>query len=45
MVTCVFKVDSITMYQHGSVKVSMTPVYSTDPNHPNKAFWDATPSG
>ena len=23
----------------------MTPVYSSDPNHENKAFWDATPSG
>jgi len=21
------------------------PVYSNDPNHENKAFWDATPSG
>lgn len=23
----------------------MTPVYSEDPQHENKAFWDATPSG
>jgi hypothetical protein len=26
-------------------KVELTPVYSTDPNHENKTFWDATPSG
>jgi hypothetical protein len=25
--------------------VLLTPVYSTDPNHENKTFWDATPSG
>ena len=23
----------------------MQPVYSTDPQHENKAFWEATPSG
>lgn len=27
------------------VEITMTPVYSTDPNHENKRFWDATPSG
>lgn len=25
--------------------VKMLPVYSEDPNHENKKFWDATPSG
>ena len=26
-------------------EVELLPVYSTDPNHENKAFWEATPSG
>jgi hypothetical protein len=38
-----FKVDSKDPGETGSVKLS--PVYSTDPNHENKSFWDATPSG
>lgn len=25
--------------------IGLSPVYSTDPNHENKTFWDATPSG
>ena len=25
--------------------VKLRPVYSSDPQHENKAFWDATPSG
>lgn len=25
--------------------VKLTPVYSSDPNHENKTFWDATPNG
>lgn len=25
--------------------VKMSPVYSTEPGHENKAFWEATPSG
>jgi hypothetical protein len=25
--------------------VKMSPVYSNEPGHENKAFWDATPSG
>lgn len=28
-----------------SGRVSLIPVYSTDPRHENKAFWDATPGG
>lgn len=26
-------------------KITFKPVYSTDPNHENKQFWDATPQG
>lgn len=26
-------------------EVALFPVYSEDPNHENKQFWDATPSG
>lgn len=26
-------------------RVELVPVYSSDPGHENKAFWDATPSG
>ncbi|MDA8178308.1 MAG: hypothetical protein M0T69_02035 [Deltaproteobacteria bacterium] len=29
----------------GGGEVNLTPVYSEDPNHKNKKFWDATPSG
>jgi hypothetical protein len=25
--------------------VTLRPVYSDDPNHENKSFWDATPAG
>ncbi len=25
--------------------VKLRPVYSQDPNHENKSFWDATPNG
>jgi len=39
-----FKVDSMVGFQHGA-SIQMTPVYSTDPDHENKQFWDATPSG
>lgn len=27
------------------LEVLMNPVYSTDPNHENKKFWEATPAG
>lgn len=27
------------------VTIKMKPVYSNDPKHENKSFWDATPSG
>lgn len=26
-------------------KITFKPVYSTDPTHENKSFWDATPQG
>lgn len=29
----------------GERSVELLPVYSQNPNHENKAFWDATPSG
>ncbi len=39
-----FKVTK--MEQHGpDFSVVLDPVHSNDPNHENKAFWDATPSG
>jgi hypothetical protein len=42
-----FKCDSAEPWSAtgpgGSVK--LTPVYSTDPNHENKQFWDSTPGG
>lgn len=38
-----FKVESKDTGTSGNVR--LTPVYSDDPKHENKAFWDATPSG
>lgn len=26
-------------------QIILTPVYSNDPDHENKSFWDATPNG
>ena len=40
-----FRVQSVTGHEGGSVTVQMYAVCSSDPNHPNKAFSDATPSG
>ena len=40
-----FKVEQITKYNHGHSEIILRPVYSDDPNHENKKFWDATPSG
>lgn len=41
-----FQVVSITKYAYfGGIKIEMAPVYSDDPGHPNKVFWEATPSG
>lgn len=43
MVRAKFKVDSKGPGESGLVVLN--PVYSTDPNHENKSFWDATPNG
>ena len=41
-----FKVWSITDYGvQGGKAINMQPVYSQDPEHENKAFWEATPTG
>lgn len=41
---CKFRCESVT--DHGTAKsVVMHPVYSSDPNHENKKFWDASPGG
>lgn len=48
MVRAKFVVLSIKRYDRNSgmnAEVEMRPVYSSDPKHENKAFWDATPSG
>jgi hypothetical protein len=38
-----FKVE--TKGEGVSGKLVLRPVYSSDPNHENKSFWDATPNG
>ena len=49
MVRAKFWVTSVSRWQPadkpsgGTVK--LLPVYSTDPNHENKQWWDATPNG
>jgi hypothetical protein len=41
-----FQVMSITRYAlFQGAKIEMTPVYSDDPEHPNRSFWEATPNG
>jgi hypothetical protein len=49
MVRAKFWVQSAKRWQpapkESGGEVVLIPVYSTDPNHENKAFWDATPSG
>jgi len=42
-----FFVKTVEVYsvQPPSRKIVLAPVYSQDPLHENKAFWDATPSG
>lgn len=41
-----FEVVSVTKYaRFAGVKIEMCPVYSNEPEHPNKAFWEATPNG
>lgn len=45
MVRAKFYVSSITQYSHADTEVKLSPVYSSDDNHENKLFWDATPMG
>ncbi len=49
MVRAKFVVSSITKNApwqgRQTTTINLNPVYSTDPNHENKKFWDATPSG
>ena len=40
-----FKCVSRTEYEGGNVEFVFAAVYSNDPNHENKRFWDATPNG
>ncbi len=41
-----FSVYSIKKFSYAdTVVVELQPVYSNDPDHENKKFWDATPSG
>ena len=39
-----FRVDNIVPQQDDHTTIYLNAVYSTDPNNPNKAFTDATPS-
>jgi hypothetical protein len=51
MVRAKFYVSQVTYYGQQGKKannggeVQLRPVYSNEPNHENKSFWDATPSG
>ncbi len=41
-----FEVISITQYARFSgAKIEMAPVHSDESEHPNRAFWQATPNG
>lgn len=40
-----FFVKKIEYYTDNSRQVVLAPVYSQDPNHENKQFWDAAPNG
>lgn len=39
-----FRCDTVTRHEFQE-QIEMDPVCSDDPNHPNKAFTDATPCG
>ncbi len=51
MVRAKFYVSTLEPWYNSNIKgasggtVKLRPVYSSDPNHENKAFWDATPDG
>ena len=40
-----FRVEYVNQNHYEQVDIGMAPVYSEDPAHENKAFWDATPTG
>lgn len=40
-----FIVKKVEYYNETSRLIVLHPVYSQDPNHENKTFWDATPQG
>jgi hypothetical protein len=42
---CKFQCTSTTQHLGGQQSVEMCAVYSTDPNHENKKFWQYTPDG
>ena len=39
-----FKCTSRTEFEGGACDFKFSAVHSSDPNHENKKFWDATPS-
>lgn len=46
MLRAKFKMTKRTQYtQIDGEEVTLTPVYSTDPEHPNHRWWKASPSG
>lgn len=46
MIRAKFVVSKITRtFNWKGATIELTPVYSADPEHENKKFWDATPSG
>lgn len=40
-----FQITHLESNENGYTQVSMSPVYSEDPNHENKQYWAATPAG
>ncbi|GAB3303797.1 hypothetical protein [Hymenobacter tenuis] len=40
-----FQVTTIETNENGYTQIGMAPVYSDDPNHENKKYWNATPAG
>lgn len=42
---CKFRCYAVTQHDGGNRSVVLHPVYSSDPNSENKAFWEASPNG
>lgn len=40
-----FVIGKKTIHANSYQEITMNAVYSQDPNHENKQFWDATPNG